>query len=793
MELNINKKGVVFSLLAIFLALLIFIFASLNLKGDEFSFSNEFIDARITFLNSEFIYFKDVYFQDVASYSLYKVLNAIIENETILSLVENDHARLNKFILEGLLYGSINGSSSPNLIYNDTLTYFIEEFNKDFNNNAKGKIEVNINNLNIYEEIPFSVSLQMETNLKVTTLDNISSWNLTENFFIRTSIVELYDPEFKIHANKNISIRPFEYFGSYMNWTLGTFKEVLDNSYSSIYYDTEYKYSLGNSFLNRLLNYKVSSYDSTVLYLSFVHDDFEKGIYDSSLYNGLGDLYANTRILYTFNNNTINSSINQIYDLSSYNNSGKISSVPINASSCVNSECAFFTSNSKINISDSKNILNISDTFSFSIWFKLNTYTPSASILSYNRGGFGNSTETNDGFLLGLRYADPTQLRFIVGNTSEINSVRTNISLSLDSWNHVVGIFDKGKLELYLNGILSGRVYTSFTNLKYLDKNLLLGKANHNTYFSFNGSLDEFAFYSKALNQNEIAYLYGQREAKFIDYVDSLYDKGIYFDGIDDYLKIDLNDSLDNFMNDSFSIEFWLKTNNFGVYDILNYTSELYIGLNNSNLVFGDDVTNKINIPIEFIPVIYNYVVITYENASKILKVYNNGKLKNQSVFNLNSALDGGNLLVGGKNNFFRGIIDEIKFSKKILSSKDVENLYFNYRSFSGGCCNYISLINPNLLGYNTSNFDDLNISYSSRLFFDNISMNNFLPNITLFNVTNITSSETFKNYYQFKVDTCLFRAFDIPSILNGTQPAGIIKVGFDGDRCKDLIRMGIY
>ncbi|NCC70836.1 hypothetical protein EOM09_04590, partial [bacterium] len=137
MELNINKKGVVFSLLAIFLALLIFIFASLNLKGDEFSFSNEFIDARITFLNSEFIYFKDVYFQDVASYSLYKVLNAIIENETILALVENDHARLNKFILEGLLYGSINGSSSPNLIYNDTLTYFIEEFNKDFNNNAK--------------------------------------------------------------------------------------------------------------------------------------------------------------------------------------------------------------------------------------------------------------------------------------------------------------------------------------------------------------------------------------------------------------------------------------------------------------------------------------------------------------------------------------------------------------------------------------------------------------------------------------------------------------------------------
>ncbi|NCC70930.1 LamG domain-containing protein, partial [bacterium] len=608
--------------------------------------------------------------------------------------------------------------------------------------------------LNIYEEIPFSVSLQMETNLKVTTLDNISSWNLTENFFIRTSIVELYDPEFKIHANKNISIRPFEYFGSYMNWTLGTFKEVLDNSYSSIYYDTDYKYSLGNSFLNRLLNYKVSSYDSTVLYLSFVHDDFEKGIYDSSLYNDLGDLYANTRILYTFNNDTINSSINQIYDLSSYNNSGKISNVPINASSCVNSECAFFTTNSKINISDSKNLLNISDTFSFSLWFKLDAYTQSASILSYNKGGFGNTTQTNDGFLLSLTYNDPTQLRFIVGNTSELNSVRTNISLSLDSWNHVVGIFDKGKLELYLNGILSGRVYTSFTNLKYLDKNLLLGKANYISHPSFNGSLDEFAFYSKALNLNEIAYLYGQREAKFIDYADSLNDKGIYFDGIDDYLKIDLNDSLDNFMNDSFSIEFWLKTNNFDVYDILNYTSELYIGLNNSNLVFGDDVTNKINIPIEFIPVIYNYVVITYDNASKILKVYNNGKLKNQSVFNLNSTLDGGDLFVGGKNNFFRGIIDEIKFSKKILSSKDIENLYFNYRSFSGGCCNYISLINPNLLGYNTSNFDDLNISYSSRLFFDNISMNNFLPNITLFNVTNITSSETFKNYYQFKVDT---------------------------------------
>ena len=105
-------------------------------------------------------------------------------------------------------------------------------------------------------------------------------------------------------------------------------------------------------------------------------------------------------------------------------------------------------------------------------------------------------------------------------------------------------------------------------------------------------------------------------------------------------------------------------------------------------------------------------------------------------------------------------------------------------------------MINPNKFDYNES-FYLQNVSYSSKLFYDayNRGISN---NITLWNLTNVTSGNVDDYYYNFLYDNCLHAAFNVEEYANANlnisddwvvHPVDTI----DGGSCSNLVKFGVY
>lgn len=84
-------------------------------------------------------------------------------------------------------------------------------------------------------------------------------------------------------------------------------------------------------------------------------------------------------------------------------------------------------------------------------------------------------------------------------------TITSNSTIPLNTWVHVVGIYNGSKLYLYINGNLDKSV--SVTGTPSIGTNNLLIGARSDGYY-FNGQLDEVRIYNRALNSDEIKQLY---------------------------------------------------------------------------------------------------------------------------------------------------------------------------------------------------------------------------------------------------------------------------------------------
>ena len=188
-----------------------------------------------------------------------------------------------------------------------------------------------------------------------------------------------------------------------------------------------------------------------------------------------------------------------------------------------------------------------------------------------------------------------------------------------------------------------------------------------------------------------------------------------------------------------------------------------------------------------------HYFVITFDGTE--VKFYQDGVLVNNKTVdmtfkNINEVDIGWNASA----KFFKGVIDEVKIYNRTLSYYEILRNYYNYGSFSKGCCNYLSMINPNSMGYNDSAYKK-NISYSSKLFYRYKDVN-LVPDIILYNVTNLTSQDTQVPFYNLMFDKCLADAYDIFSYEDddGNMHVDVVDVNATkGVDCKDLARDGFY
>lgn len=809
-----SNKGIAFTVLAIFLSLLIFAFGSLALFQGVYTADSDFNKARITHLNNELLYFKNVYLQDTLRFSLYNVLNAMSQNETIMRKIDKNHSRLNELVLEALVNGTFDGVGNNDLA-SKTVTDLIKIYQDNFYDSMKANVTFYMDKINVFEqERPYFVSIQVVGLFNLTTLDNISNWAFVEEFEVTTNIYNLYDPTFTLHNNTKVKILPIEFFTSNVNWTLDMLNQTLINNISSTYYQREQRYTIGNSFLSKLSNTTVKAYHKVITFWSFDYDKVERGVYDTAAENENKKHYGNTKLLYDFENGSV--TLTNVSDYSAYNVSASLEG-PAIATNCGNIlsqngfSCRFNGADDKLRIDSGRLDMGDTNQITITTWVKLNDFANTPTIFMY---GSGPANIIN----LSINTSGNPQLRVGDHGIGIDTTYVSNVNISKNDWEHITAIYDgdNGWVEIYVNGI---KTYNSsapiITNFLTSPNPIYFGNNNADSS-GINGELDEIAIYKKRIETNRVTDIYFSKKAELVDYIESLHGKGIEFDGVDDYIDLDNITHSNRILStnyDTRTVELWIKPYNVTkpqvIFDGGSGDDGMSIVINDSEIIFGAyrDYTGVPQSTWLRAPLLedrWYHILFSFDEPNNEAKLFVNRKLvaiDNVIGFNIPShneenaiaTLKGetvfdGDIITTPFSYFYEGIVDEFKIYNRTLSDIEIDLNYFNYNSYGKGCCNYFNMVNPMTFGYNNTAFTR-NISFSSRLFYDNVSKNIPLYNITLFNVSNMTSWQTNVSYYNFLVDLCMLEVYNIPSygILHGIHSSG-----FDYS-CRMLTQEGIY
>ena len=93
------------------------------------------------------------------------------------------------------------------------------------------------------------------------------------------------------------------------------------------------------------------------------------------------------------------------------------------------------------------------------------------------------------------------------GNSTDIDTLVTDTTIPTNKWTHVIAIYDGSLLKIYRNGILDATTSSSSTYTASAGANEKIGVNESNTGF-FDGYLDDFRVYNRALSLAEILKLY---------------------------------------------------------------------------------------------------------------------------------------------------------------------------------------------------------------------------------------------------------------------------------------------
>ncbi len=798
-----HKKAFVFSFLALFVSFLIFGIASFKLNLNYYSKISEYEKSRIIFVDNEIKYFENIYLKDSLRYSTYHIIYQILNysnNSSNYQKLNNNYSKLNSLLYEAIINGTLDGKENEDL-NKSNFNKFIEIFKKNFKENYKSNISFKLLNSSIYEKNPYYLTFQFLIEYNVTMDDNLSSWNIKKNIDLSFPIYNFNNPDYLILLNKSIPVRPYDLYYSNLNWTLETLNDTINNSYSTIFTHGDYKYTIGKSFISRLLNITIHSYKNVIGFYSFDYDEEKGGVWDSSNLNSKnGNFYGNSYLIYNFNEKNIK-------DLTVYNHTGEING-NINLSALgIYKYGAEFDGNSEINISNEKFNLNFTNKISIIAWIKPNSYVDSSSLKGSEIFRYGQ----NENDVIDLRISSNGRIIMEIGNHSNGRFYKfiSNENISLNEFSFIIGTFDgdTGIGKIYINSIFNNLnddfSYQRSSPIKnFIKSNINIGIGNLiNNTEHFNGTIDEIGIFTKILTSEEIAYLYENKKTTLIDYKKSFHGKGIEFNGYSNFINISSNNLSVEKFNNNFTISTWIKPYNISLNNtIISKYNPFKILINNSKLIAGiytsDNQWHYLEYKLKLNNINY-YIVYSWNQNNKEFELYLNGIKVNSTTLSNDINTNTENPIYIGvdnynniKSNYFFGLIDEIKIYNRTLNNNEISQNYYNFDETSKGCCNYITLINPNLFGFNSSEYNK-NISYSSKQFFDYYFRNQGFKNASLWELTNITSNKTNEEYYNFLVDNCLVQTYNLP--YNNSVELKIRNFGDDYGSCKNLIRMGIY
>jgi hypothetical protein len=330
-------------------------------------------------------------------------------------------------------------------------------------------------------------------------------------------------------------------------------------------------------------------------------------------------------------------------------------------------------------------------------------------------------------------------LRLYLLNNTNASQVSVANVLTLSVWNHVAATFDNGVIKLYVNGSLVGSGNSNGTSFGSTSANAAYSfgeeTINNSTSEFFDGKMDEFRFWNKALSvseiSNNIANCVTGNESGLMAYfkfdkvtgttitdlvggftgtLDSMDPSTDLVPGVNNKCdkviagiepngkSLDLDGTNDRISTSfgitssksKFSIESWLfprSTN----YDriISNYVGSGSVG--NDAIIFDTSDPSNNGKALRFLigantvsasnvltPNAWNHVAAVFDNGT--MSIYVNGFEVASGSANIN-AISGSNLKfyigednAGADNENFNGKIDEVRFWNKALSQSDIMN-----------------------------------------------------------------------------------------------------------------------
>ena len=767
-----SKKGYVFSILAIFVGIVIYTFFQVQFESTNYLDRQESIDSRIFQLDREYTFFKNSILPQLVRYSVFsstnEFYNELLGDEILRASFNKDYsnfqAALTSITLSGQINQDLTGIVDPIILdnmENKTLPYLIEFYELFFNNSLQANLTYEVIALRVYETIPMYITIDLEINLSLNSKE-LDFEIYDNNYLVRTSfsVEGLKDPQVALYGN-NITAEPLRlekdspiYEG---NWTPELFNATFNEGLVTTFEYPEFRYSLGTSFIRSLLNSTNRGvYGNILSFLSFEYN-MNATPYDTANFNNTHTMYGTTIFLSSFDN------ISNIVDESSYNSQFSVSCndvIGVSGRGCG-------TDNQGLNLTDLS--LDGSD-FGISIWFNYSSNLVGEKIL----------VETED---FNVTLNPQTQTLVFQGATDQFLFSRDNISFRANRWNNlIITPSSRDEILLLINSEI--RYFNPIRGHFPTIESIRIGDEGI--------EIDEVVIINKTLSGREISNFVTQRRASFIEYQESLYNYGFNFFNKSEFIDLNLTNRL-NQTFDELTFEFWYRfreesqggqllffeNSTTGNFFELNLTQDS-ISLRGE---IGGDIFLSQTPPLSNVfNQRYTHLLVQI-NSSRGVEIF----LNSQSIFLENSIFSGdlgnyGTARISSPNSFFIGVLDEFVIYNSNLLSHEINANFYNFKSEVGGCCNYFKMYNenthqlanpfirnalPTIFLSDIENYDSLNIILTNR-------------------TRDPPSDDPWENSL---FDACQVYIYNMEQF---SRPNSVVS-GDIGSRCFDLIRAGIY
>lgn len=253
-----NKKGVVFTIIAIVLA--IFFTLIFSARVDKpLNYKTEILETRISLLSDYMSTFFD-YAEGTASIAGYSALRGIIINISNASEYDpNFEAHFSYCIRTGNLTPA---SICPNMT-NQTLAYFLDTLRNLGMNELNIKSNYTLNSISINQTPEDAFSIQVTVNITVNITDGYANMSYTRALKSNFSIEGLLDPLYLLNGTYNQIISIYQKLEE--NWTY--------TDLQNLYYNHKYRWYRyqGISFLDRVRGNLVPSYYGIESFVNYTH------------------------------------------------------------------------------------------------------------------------------------------------------------------------------------------------------------------------------------------------------------------------------------------------------------------------------------------------------------------------------------------------------------------------------------------------------------------------------------------------------------------------------------------